>query len=331
MKPHILIPHVLIIGEVTRRMARALSPQCTCHQTDSLEECKIFLDENASLLPLIQAVLTTGSDGVPLAIMDRLPHLKLIANNGVGYDAIDIEAAVRRAIMVTHTPDVLNADVATTALMLLMACFRRLIPNHHYIVDGHWQNHGPPPLSHSIDGMHIGLLGYGRIGQSIAKKLEAFDCVISYHARHKRPDSAHVYYADLIDMARRVTTLIVSTPGGTATAHMVNREVIEAIGPAGCLINVARGSVVDEQALLHALKQGKIGYAGLDVFAQEPHVPPDFFALHNVVLQPHSGSATTQTRQAMGDLTVQNLLDYFTLGTVRTPVPECQHLSPLNS
>jgi lactate dehydrogenase-like 2-hydroxyacid dehydrogenase len=263
---------------------------------------------------------------VPAPLLTGLSQLKVISCYGVGYDAIDVGEAASRGIIVTHTPNVLNDEVATTAVMLLMACYRQLIVNHNYILAGDWVNKGNAPLNRTIDGMSVGILGYGRIGQTIAKKLEAFGCKISYHARSERSDSPHRYYAKLNDMARDVQALIAITPGGAATKHLVNQEILEALGPEGCLVNVARGSVVDEAALVNALQKGTLGYAGLDVFDKEPQVPEALFNMPNVVLTPHIGSATVETRQAMGDLTVDNLVHFFEKGAVLTPVPECQHL-----
>jgi len=198
--------------------------------------------------------------------------------------------------------------------------------NYDYILSGDWVKKGEAPLTRTIDGLSVGILGYGRIGQTIARKLEAFNCRISYHARTERSNSPHRYYGDLTEMAGDVQALIVITPGGAATKHLVNKEVLEALGPEGCLVNVARGSVVDEAALVTAIQENKLGYAGLDVFEKEPQVPEALFNLPNVVLTPHIGSATVETRQAMGDLTVDNLVQFFEKGTVLTPVPECQHL-----
>lgn len=316
-------PGLLIIGEITPRMADALAAAFTCHYLDQIADTDQFLATHG---PSVEAITTSGHDGVPDQILDRLPAVKIVSNYGVGYDAINIDKAVERQIIVTHTPDVLNEEVATTALMLLMAVGRELLVNDRYIRDGNWSKKGNTPLSRSVDGMSVGLLGYGRIGQAIAAKLEAFSCRVSYHARSERPASPHRYYADLVSMAQDVTTLIVITPGGPSTHKLVTEDVLNALGPDGILINVARGSVVDEDALVAALSDGRLGAAGLDVFAAEPHVPEVLFEMDNVVLTPHIGSATIETRRAMGDLTVENLVRYFAEGQVSTPVPECRHL-----
>lgn len=316
-------PGLLIIGEVTPRMAEAFAASFMCHYLDQISDREQFLALHGDS---VEAIATSGHDGVPDEILDRLTAVKVISNYGVGYDAINIEKAVARQIIVTHTPDVLNEEVATTALMLLMAVCRELLVNDKYIRDGNWAKKGNTPLSRAVDGMAVGILGYGRIGQAIARKLEAFSCEISYHARTERPDSPHRYYPGLVDMAKNVTALIVITPGGPSTQNLVTEDVLNALGPEGILINVARGSVVDETALVAALSDSRLGAAGLDVFAAEPHVPEALFDMDNVVLTPHIGSATVETRRAMGDLTVENLVRYFAEGQVTTPVPECRHL-----
>ncbi len=317
-------PDLLIIGEITPRMADRFAAAFTCHYLGEIKNTEQFLATDALS---VEAIATTGHDGVPDDLLDGLPAVKIISNYGVGYDAINVDKAVSKNIIVTHTPDVLNEEVATTALMLLMAVSRELIVNDSYIRKGNWSKKGNTPLSRAVDGMSVGILGYGRIGQAIARKLEAFSCQISYHAQTVRPDSPHRYYNNLTRMADDVTALIVITPGGPSTYHLVNGDVIAALGPEGILINVARGSVVDENALIAALKQKRLGAAGLDVFAAEPHVPEVLFTMDNVVLTPHIGSATVETRRAMGDLTVDNLIQYFSDGQVITPIPECIHLT----
>ena len=316
-------PELLIIGDITPRMAAAFDAAFICHTYEEITDIDSFIADEGQA---IEAIATTGHDGVPAPLLTGLSQLKVISCYGVGYDAIDVGEAASRGVIVTHTPNVLNDEVATTAVMLLMACYHQLIVIHIYILAGNWVNKGNAPLNRTIDRMSVGILGYGRIGQTIAKKLEAFGCKISYHARSERSDSRHRYYAKLDDMARDVQALIAITPGGAATKHLVNQDILEALGPEGCLVNVARGSVVDEAALVNALQKGTLGYAGLDVFDKEPHVPEALFNIPNVVLTPHIGSATVETRQAMGDLTVDNLVHFFEKGGVLTPVPECQHL-----
>ena len=252
----------------------------------------------------------------------RLPNLKAISCYGVGYDAIDAVGARERGVVVTHTPNVLNAEVATTTLLLLMSCYREVLRDDAYVRSGKWESDGNAPLTRSMDHQTIGILGLGRIGQAIADKLAPFGTTIVYHSRNRK-DVAYRYYDNLTEMAGDVDALICITPGGPSTNGLVNAEVIDALGPQGTLINVSRGSVVDEDALIAALQDGRLGWAGLDVFAQEPKVPEALRLLPNVVLLPHVGSATVETRAAMGALTVDNLLQHLANGTVISPVPEC--------
>lgn len=312
---------MLLIGGATPRMMENLATRFKIHEASKIADLAGFLAENGGR---IEAVATNGHDGVKPEIMSALPNLKVISCYGVGYDAIDTAEAVRRGIVVTHTPNVLNNDVANTAIMLMLAVSRRLIRDDQWVRSGNWLAKGNAPLTTSIEGKKVGIVGLGRIGETIAKKLAAgFDCDISYHSRNEKPDVAYRYYGDLVAMASDVDYLIVITPGGAATSKLVNRDVMDALGPEGTLINVARGTVVDEAEMVKALQDGRLGNAGLDVFEKEPEVPEELFTMENVVLTPHVASATVETRQAMGDLTVNNLLQFLENGTVISPVPEC--------
>lgn len=311
------MPDLLVIGSYLPRMTQALEDHFTLWPFDSVD-----LDKDGARFSYL---VTNGGAGISTADMAKLPNLRIISSYGVGYDAIDATEAARRGIVVTHTPDVLNAEVATTAILLMMACYRELLRDDAWLRDGKWESEGDTPLTRSVDGQKIGIVGMGRIGQEIARKLSVFDPLIHYHARSAR-DVPYAYEPKLVEMAAKVDCLIVITPGGPETRNLVNRDVIEALGPQGTLINVARGSVVDEAALIDCLTTGKLGWAGLDVFQNEPHVPEALRALPNTVLLPHVGSATHETRAAMGQLVVDNLLDFLKEGTARTPVPECQHL-----
>jgi lactate dehydrogenase-like 2-hydroxyacid dehydrogenase len=273
----------------------------------------------------ITHVATNGHDGVTPQIMAALPNLKLISCYGVGYDAIDPTEAVRRGIVVTHTPNVLNDEVATTAVLLMLACYRELLRDDAYVRSGDWEAKGSAPLTRSVDNQTIGILGLGRIGQAIADKLAPWHPTIVYHSRTKK-DVSYTYYDDLTAMATDCDTLICITPGGPSTQGIVNAQVMAALGPKGTLINVSRGSVVDEAALIDALQSGKLGWAGLDVFDKEPQVPQALRDLPNTALLPHVGSATVATRAAMGALTVDNLLQHLETGTVITPIPECMDM-----
>lgn len=311
--------NLFMIGGATDVMLERLSAKFTIHKAKDMTDPQAWLAEHGGK---ITYVATNGHDGVKPAYMDAMPNLKAISCYGVGYDAIDTQAARAKGVVVTHTPNVLNAEVATTAVMLMMACYRELLRDDAWVRSGNWETKGSAPLTRSVDGQTVGILGLGRIGQAIADKLAPFDTTIVYHSRSKK-DVAYKYYADLTDMAKEVDTLICITPGGPSTNKIVNRAVIEALGPQGTLINVSRGSVVDEAEMISALQDGRLGWAGLDVFEAEPKVPEALRKLPNVVLLPHVGSATHETRAAMGALTVDNLLQHLKDGTVLTPVPEC--------
>lgn len=295
------------------------------------------LADRFTLLPLaalddgsarrVRAVATRGGQKVDEALMVRLSHLEIVANFGVGYDTVDAEAAARHGIIVTHTPDVLNEEVADLTLGLLLATVRRLPQADSFVRAGRWTS-GAFPLSGTLRGRTIGMVGMGRIGRAIARRLDGFGVPLVYHSRRPQPDLAYRHYPDLIAMAQAVDTLIVIVPGGAATRHMINAAVLDALGPEGVLVNVARGSVVDEAALLEALQAKRLLGAGLDVFEHEPRVPEAFFALDNVVLLPHVGSATHFTRRAMGQLVVDNLMSWFDGRGPLTPVPETPWLAP---
>ena len=256
------------------------------------------------------------------ALLARLPQLEIVASFGVGYDHIDAAAAAKRGIIVTHTPGVLTEEVADTALGLLLCTVRELPQAERYLRAGKWLEREYPLTKASLRNRSVGLVGMGRIGRAIARRLEAFGVPIAYHARQPRPDLAYRHYPDLIEMARAVDILLVIVPGGPATRNLIDAKVLEALGPEGILINMARGSVVDEPALIEALKQGKIMAAGLDVFAKEPHVPQELMAMENVVLFPHLGSASRFTREKMDQLMVDNILAWAAGKPPLTPAPE---------
>jgi len=311
------MPDLLVIGDVTPEMQARIEARFTVHWYGNVDL--------ESVGPRITYILTNGALGVPADVMTACPDLKIVSSYGVGYDAIDTDACVERGIIVTHTPDVLNAEVATTAIMLMLALYRNLIGDDAYVRDGRWETKGNAPLTRTADGRKVGILGMGRIGQEIARKLSVFDAEISYHSRSPK-DVPYTYVPDLVQMAEQVEVLVCITPGGEGTRHLVGRAVLDALGPEGTLINVARGSVVDEAELVWALQDGRLGYAGLDVFEDEPRVPDALKAMSNVVLLPHAGSATHETRAAMGKLTVDNLERFLDTGEVLTPVPECAGL-----
>lgn len=311
---------MLLIGSATPRMMEAFAGDFEIHELDKIDDLASFLTANGSK---IEAIATNGHAGVSKQIMDGTPNLKVVSCYGVGYDAIDVQAAKAKGAIVTHTPNVLNNDVANTAIMLMLAVSRRLLRDDQWVRSGNWKAKGNAPLTTSIEGKRVGIVGLGRIGETIARKLEAFSCDIVYHTRNQKPESQYLYYADLVEMAKDVDYLVVITPGGASTNKLVNRDVMNALGSEGTLINVARGTVVDEAEMVKALQEGRLGNAGLDVFEAEPQVPDALFKMENVVLTPHVASATVETRQAMGDLTVENLARFFKEGKVTSPVPEC--------
>jgi lactate dehydrogenase-like 2-hydroxyacid dehydrogenase len=243
---------------------------------------------------------------------------------GVGYDGVDTAAANELGIKVTHTPDVLNDDVADLALGLMLCAARKLPQADQYVRQGLWAKQGAMPLTRKLSGSRVGIVGMGRIGKTIAKRCAAFDMSIAYTARTVKAELPFQFYATAKELASHVDFLVVITPGGAATKHMINAEVLAALGSDGYLVNVARGSVVDQEALISALQNKTIAGAGLDVFANEPNVPEAFFLLDNVTLAPHVGSATNATRKAMADLALLNLANFYAGKPLATPVPECR-------
>ncbi len=301
-------PDVLVNGLQMPHVMEALEKAYTLHKLFEAKDLDAFLEEVA---PRIRAIATGGHNGASAALIDALPKLEIISSVGVGTDAIDVAHAKERGVIVCNTPGVLDDDVANLAIALLLAVSRKLVSYDRYVREGRWAREGHPPLTRSIAGSKVGILGMGRIGQTIAEKLKVFHCEMAYHTRNPRPDLPYRHEPDLAKLAADSDVLIVIVPGGRGTEKLVDRRVIDALGPDAILINVARGSVVDEDALVAALKEGRLGGAGLDVFVDEPNVPPALFAMENVVLQPHQGSATVETRRAMGDLMLNNLAAHF--------------------
>jgi lactate dehydrogenase-like 2-hydroxyacid dehydrogenase len=260
---------------------------------------------------------------VDAAMMDRCPNLKLISNFGVGYDGVDTAAARERGIIVTNTPDVLTEEVADTALGLLIMTVRELAQARDYLMAGRWAKEGDYRLTPlSLRERKVGIIGLGRIGKAIAKRCEGFGLDISYLGRNRQPDVPYTYFSDAVALAEAVDTLICVTPGTEETRNLVNAAVLEALGPTGVLVNISRGSVVDENALKAALRSGTIAAAGLDVMVGEPKIDPDLMSIDNLVLLPHVGSASMHTRDLMGQLTVDNLLALKDGKPPLTPVPE---------
>ncbi|MCO7727145.1 2-hydroxyacid dehydrogenase [Brucella intermedia] len=268
---------------------------------------------------------------VDAALIDALPNLQIIGNFGVGYDAVDAKHAATRNVMVTNTPDVLTDEVADTTIGLLIDTVRELSKSQAFLRAGNWVKEGRYPLSKlSLRGRKVGIFGLGRIGKAVARRIEAFGLPIAYHNRRQASDVRYDYYPSLKELAKAVDTLILVAPGGAETAKAVDADVLEALGADGVLINVGRGSLVDEDALVAALNNGTIAAAGLDVFANEPHVSQGLLDAPNTVLLPHIASASQKTRQAMADLVIDNLIAWFDTGSALTPVPETGHVKAVS-
>jgi lactate dehydrogenase-like 2-hydroxyacid dehydrogenase len=278
----------------------------------------------AAVAPSIRALAGSGDSRVSAELIAALPALEIVAIMGVGYDGVDVAAAKARGVVVTNTPEVLNDDVADLAIGLMLSAARQLPAADRYVRSGDWETRGAMPLARKMSGARLGVVGMGRIGQAIARRAAAFDMAIAYTARSARPALPYRFVPDLKALAEQSDFLVVITPGGAGTRHLIDADVLRALGRKGILVNVARGSVVDETALIDALEQGVIGGAALDVFADEPRVPARLKALPHVVLAPHVGSATAATRQAMADLAFANLEAHFAGRPLPTPVPECR-------
>ena len=310
-------PDVLLIGPLRPVLAQGFADFAVHKVGDAT-------DQNAfpALAHVRAMAISAPVQSIDDTLLAALPKLQIISSFGVGYDHIDANAAAKRGIVVTHTPDVLTEEVADTAIGLLLNTVRELPQSERYLRAGKWPE-GIFPLSRAtLRNRTVGIVGFGRIGIATARRLEAFGVPVVYHTRHPRPELSYRHYPRLIDMARDVDTLIVIVPGGAATKNTIDAEVVAALGPNGIVINVARGSVIDEPALIAALRDGKILAAGLDVFVAEPHVPEELLAMDNVVLLPHVGSASEFTRARMDQLLVDNILAWAAGKPPLTPVPE---------
>ncbi len=271
----------------------------------------------------VRGIARGGHSAIDAALIASLPKLEIVANFGVGYDGIDLAACAERGIVVTNTPDVLTEEVADTTLGLLLMTVRELSAAERHLRAGKWAESGSYRLTPAtLRDRTVGIVGLGRIGIAVARRLDAMQVPVVYHNRTKRSDVPYRHYADLAAMAADVDTLVSVLPGGRHTEKLIDAAILKALGARGVLINIGRGSVVDEAALIAALKDGTIHAAGLDVFADEPRVPAELMALENAVLLPHVGSASVFTRDAMGQLCVDNLTSWFTAGRPLTPVPE---------
>jgi lactate dehydrogenase-like 2-hydroxyacid dehydrogenase len=310
-------PGVLELVEVHPGTTAKLEASYALHRLWEANDAGAFV---AKVAPEVRAVVTNGIAGVKADVIEALPKLEIIGVFGVGVDAVDLAAAKARGVRVTNTPDVLTTGVAELAMALLLDVARKVTRNDSYVRAGRWPKEGDPPLANSTEGKRMGIVGLGRIGRAVARRAEAFDVEICYCGRTRRDDVPYAYYEDLVAMAREVDCLMITCVGGPSTAGLISREVIDALRPHAWLINVSRGSVVDEPALVAALTEGRIAGAGLDVFAHEPQVPEALLGLDTVVLQPHQGSATEETRGAMGQLVLDNLEAHFAGRPLVTPV-----------
>lgn len=268
----------------------------------------------------IKAIAYKGHAPFGGAEMDHFPNLGVIANYGVGYDAIDVEAASARGVKVTNTPNVLNDDVADLAIGMLIAQFRTFYRGETHVRSGAWAEQGEIPLNRKVTGTSVGIVGLGRIGREIADRCAAFKMDIHYTSRSEKETPGWTYHADPVEMARAVDVLIVALVGGKETENHVSKAVIDALGPRGVIVNISRGTTVDEAALLDALEQGRIAGAALDVFLNEPRIDPRFAKLDNVVLQPHQGSGSVETRRAMAELQLENIANFLSGKALVTPV-----------
>jgi len=315
-------PDILAVANLHPLYQKALEAVFMVHERTHETDPAAF----AALAPRIVGVAANGESRVPRELLAQLPQAKVVSVFGVGYDGVDVAAAIEHGILVGHTPDVLTDDVADLALGLLLSIGRNIPQADQFVRQGQWAQ-GAFRLSKKVSGARLGIVGFGRIGQAIAERAKAFGMQIAYTARSEKPGNGYRFVPSAKDLAAQVDFLVVITPGGAGTRHLINAEVLQALGPKGFLINVARGSVVDEEALLAALQAGTIAGAALDVYANEPNVPAAFWTLPNVVLTPHMASATNETRQAMADLAFANMQAGTSGQRLRTAVPECTALN----
>jgi hypothetical protein len=313
-------PDVLLVGHKKPVIVGGLEGKVTLHKLIDAQDKEAFLKSIAGKVRAIAVAYT--NERISPEFMQRFARLEQISSFGVGYDHIDAKWAGAHGIIVTNTPEVLNEEVADTALGLLLCTVREFPQAERYLRAGKWLQAQYPLSKATLRNRTVGMVGMGRIGKAIARRLEAFGVPVVYHSRNPQQGVSYKYYAKLLDMARDVDTLLVIVPGGPTTANMINAEVLKALGPNGILINMARGSVVDEPALIEALKNRTIYSAGLDVFAKEPQVPKELLEMDHIVLFPHLGSSTEVTRAAMDQLVVDNILAWAAGKPPLTPVPE---------
>lgn len=310
-------PDVLAIGSFPEATRAELSNRFNLHHFRRIALAREGLPPEVAAR--VRALATEANHGADRALMEKLPKLEIIAVFGVGIDAIDLAAARERNVLVTNTPGVLADEVGDLAIGLMLASARQIVAADRFVREGQWQG-GPISLGRSVGGKTLGIVGLGEIGRAIAERAAAFRMKIIYTGPRTKPDVPYTYIADLIDLAEQSDFLMVACKGGPQTHHLISAAVLDALGPTGTLVNIARGSVVDEDALIAALAGGRLGHAALDVFENEPSVRGQLLALPNLIVQPHHGSATVETRTAMGQLMIDNISARFENRAPLTPV-----------
>lgn len=312
-------PDVLVFGPPRVAVTKGLSEGFVLHHFENQRDLGRI---SPTMAERIRGIAVSDLVRVDQAMLTKFPKLEIISTFGVGYDHVDFNYARDHKIVVTHTPDVLTEETADAALGLLVCTVREFVKADRYVRSGLWANQPYPLTAGSMRDRTVGMVGMGRIGHAIARRLDAMKIPVVYHTRRPAENVLYRHYPKLLDMAKAVDTLVVMAPGGAATSKLVSAEVINALGPNGVIVNMSRGSVVDEEALIAALKNGDILAAGLDVFANEPAVPDQLRAMQNVVLLPHIGSASVLTRGSMYQLVVENIKDWFAGKVPPTPIPE---------
>jgi lactate dehydrogenase-like 2-hydroxyacid dehydrogenase len=310
---------IILIGPLKPLVVKGLEAICTVHKAAAAKDSAAFFAEHSGVRAIACSATT---ERMPGSFLDGFPKLEIVSSFGVGYDHMDVKWAAAHGVIVTNTPEVLTEEVADTALGLLLCTVREFPQAERYLRAGKWRERDYPLTKATLRNRTVGMVGMGAIGQAIARRLQAFGVPVVYHTRRPRRDVSYLHCPSLVEMARAVDILLVIVPGGPSTRNLINAEVLEALGPEGILINVARGSVVDEPALIKALQEKRIMAAGLDVFAKEPEVPQELMAMDNVVLFPHVGSASVYTRDKMDQLIVDNIGAWAAGKPPLTPVAE---------
>jgi lactate dehydrogenase-like 2-hydroxyacid dehydrogenase len=308
---------VVLFGPAKPTIVNGLETACTVYKAVEATDRDAFIAAHGQV-----RAIACAQGQMSASLLERFPRLEIVSSFGVGYDNVDVKYAAELGIIVTNTPEVLTEEVADTALGLLLCTVREFPRAERHVRAGLWAKQGFPLSKATLRNRTVGIVGMGAIGQAIARRLDAFGVPVVYHTRKPRPEVSYHHYPKLLDMARDVDTLMVIVPGGAATANMINAEVLNALGPNGIVVNMARGSVVDEAALIAALKDKRIMAAGLDVYVKEPEVPQALIEMDNVVLLPHVGSASVFTRDKMDQLVADNILAWAAGKPPLTPVPE---------